>query len=81
MTNSHNQTFQRTTSSFHIFACFLAYRIVWELRQRLHPVLERDPDTNQCEAGSLHEVWRVLKKIFVTKFRPPELGRGIPSSR
>jgi len=34
----------------HIFACLLAYRVVWELRQRLQPVLERDPDTRRCAA-------------------------------
>ncbi len=51
----------------HLFACFLAYRIVWELRQRLAPVLERDPETKRCEAGSLAEIWRELSDITVAK--------------
>ena len=51
----------------HIFACFLAYRVIWELRQRLHPVLERDADTQRCEAGSLAEVWRELEMISIAK--------------
>lgn len=51
----------------HIFACFLAYRVIWELRQRLHPVLERDPDTQRCEAGSLVEIWRELETISIAK--------------
>ena len=51
----------------HIFACFLAYRVIWELRQRLAPVLERDPDNNHCEAGSLAEIWRELAGITAAK--------------
>jgi transposase len=51
----------------HIFACFLAYRVIWELRQRLHPVLERDSETRRCEAGSLAEVWRALGSIGLGK--------------
>ncbi len=51
----------------HIFACFLAYRVIWELRQRLAPVLDRDPETKRCEAGSLAEVWRELAGISVGK--------------
>ena len=51
----------------HIFACFLAYRVVWELRRRLQPVLERDPDTKRCEAGSLAGVWRELSAITLAK--------------
>jgi transposase len=53
----------------HIFACFLAYRAVWELRQRLHPVLERDPDTKRCEAGSLIEIWRELEGITLAELQ------------
>lgn len=53
----------------HIFACFLAYRVVWELRQRLHPVLERDPATKRCEAGSLIEIWRELEGIALAKLQ------------
>ena len=51
----------------HLFACFLAYRVIWELRQRLAPVLARDPDTRRCEAGSLAEIWRELSDITVAK--------------
>lgn len=51
----------------HIFACFLAYRVLWELRQRLSPVLERDPETKRCEAGSLADIWRELGTVSVAK--------------
>jgi len=51
----------------HLFACFLAYRVIWELRQRLAPVLARAPDTKRCEAGSLAEIWRELSGITVAK--------------
>ncbi|MFP4172837.1 MAG: hypothetical protein ACLFV4_07975 [Candidatus Hydrogenedentota bacterium] len=54
----------------HLFACFLAYRVIWELRQRLDPVLERDdPKTKCCQAGSLAEVWRELSGVTVGKIR------------
>jgi transposase len=52
----------------HIFVCFLAYRVIWELRQRLAPVLERDPETKQCEAGSLADIWRELGTVSLAKF-------------
>ena len=51
----------------HVFMCFLAYRIIWELRQRLAPLLSRDPYTHQCEAGSLTEIWRELSTISLGK--------------
>ena len=51
----------------HIFACFLAYRVIWELRQRLSPVLERDPETKRCEAGSLADIWRELGTVSLAK--------------
>jgi transposase len=51
----------------HLFACFLAYRVVWELRQRLESVLERDPDSKRCDAGSLAEIWRDLQTVTVAK--------------
>ena len=51
----------------HLFACFLAYRVIWELRQRFAPVLARDPNTKRCEAGSLAEIWRELSGIMVAK--------------
>lgn len=52
----------------HIFACFLAYRVIWELRERLAPVLERDPETKQCEAGSLADIWRELSTVSLARF-------------
>ena len=51
----------------HIFACFLAYRVIWELRQRLEPVLRRDRDSKCCAAGSLAEVWRDFAAITVAR--------------
>jgi transposase len=51
----------------HIFACFLAYRVIWELRRRLSSVLTRDPETRQCEAGSLADIWRELGTVSVAK--------------
>ncbi|MBD3266942.1 IS1634 family transposase [bacterium] len=56
----------------HIFACFLAYRILWELRQRWEAVLCRDPDTQECEAGSLREIWRALSTITLAKMKVQE---------
>ncbi len=52
----------------HIFACFLAYRVIWELRKRLAPLLERDPQTKRCEAGSLADIWRELGTVSLAKF-------------
>ncbi len=51
----------------HIFACFLAYRVIWGLRTRLSPVLERDPETKRCEAGSLADIWRELGTVSVAR--------------
>jgi transposase len=51
----------------HFFACFLAYRVIWELRQRLQPVLVRDPQSKRCEAGSLAEIWREFETVTVAK--------------
>lgn len=51
----------------HLFACFLAYRVIWQLRQRLAPVLDRDPNSHQCAAGSLAEIWRDLTEISVAR--------------
>ena len=42
--------------------------MIWELRQRLAPVLERDPETKQCEAGSLADIWRELGTVSLAKF-------------
>ena len=58
----------------HIFACFLAYRVLWELRQRLSPVLERDPETKRCEAGSLADIWRELGAVSLAQL---EVGSKI----
>jgi transposase len=70
----------------HLFACFLAYRVIWELRQRLKPVLARDPDTKRCQAGSLAEIWRELSGITVAKLEARgksylKLSRITPSAR
>ena len=51
----------------HIFACFLAYRVIWELRQRWEPVLRRDAKTQRCEAGSLADIWRELDSVSLAK--------------
>ena len=56
----------------HIFACFLAYRVIWELRERLRPILTRDPETKQCEAGSLADIWRELGTVSLAKFEVRE---------
>jgi transposase len=47
----------------YIFGCFLAYRVIWEIRQRLAPVLERHEKNHTNEVGSLQEVWRNLGNI------------------
>jgi transposase len=47
----------------YIFGCFLAYRVIWEIRQRLAPVLERHETNHTNEVGSLQEVWRTLGTI------------------
>lgn len=62
----------RETILHELFACFLAYRVVWELRKRWESVLERDPDNNRCEAGSLAEIWRELADITVAKLQVAE---------
>jgi transposase len=47
----------------YIFGCFLAYRVIWETRQRLAPVLERHEKNHTNAVGSLQEVWRHLGNI------------------
>ena len=47
----------------YIFGCVLAYRVIWEIRQRLAPVLERHEKNHTNEVGSLQEVWRNLGTI------------------
>ena len=51
----------------HIFVCMLAYLVVWEVRNRLTSLLERDPETRECEAKSLKEIWGSLRKIKLGK--------------
>ena len=47
----------------HVFMCMLAYLIVWESRNRLINLLERDTETRECEGDSLREIWKALNKI------------------
>jgi transposase len=47
----------------HVFMCMLAYLVVWETRKRAGELLERDPETRECEGDSLREIWRTLQKI------------------
>jgi transposase len=47
----------------HVFMCMLAYLVVWETRKRAAELLTRDPQTRECEADSLREIWRTLSKI------------------
>jgi transposase len=47
----------------HVFMCFLAYRVIYEARQRWACELERDPITRECDGDSLQEMWAALDKI------------------
>ncbi len=49
----------------HVFMCMLAYLVIWEVRNRLRPKLERDIQTRKCDGGSLREIWDILKKITI----------------
>ena len=49
----------------HVFMCMIAYRITWEVRQRLHSILERDEVTRECEGDSLREIWDELNEISI----------------
>lgn len=51
----------------HVFMCMLAYLVVWEVKHRLNPMLERDPKTRECEGNSLREIWDTLKHITIGK--------------
>ncbi len=53
----------------HVFMCMLAYRVVWESRHRLQPLLERDPDTRQCEGGSLREIWDCMNRLTIGRMK------------
>lgn len=52
----------------HVFACFLAYRGIWELRQRFAEELKRD-DHRRCEAGSLQDIWKELSRIAIVQIK------------
>lgn len=49
----------------HIFMCMLAYLVIWEVRKRAHPLLEREPEKRTCEGKSLREIWDELAKISI----------------
>jgi transposase len=53
----------------HVFMCMLAYRLVYEARERLSGILERDNKTRYTAYGSLREVWESLEKISVGHIR------------
>lgn len=55
----------------HVFMCMLAYLVIWEAKKRLHPLLEREPDTRDCEGKSLREIWSELRRITIGRI---ELG-------
>ncbi len=49
----------------HVFMCMLAYLVVWEVRNRLSPILQRNLITRECEGDSLREVWDCMKQITI----------------
>ena len=49
----------------HVFVCMLAYLIIWEVRNRLFELLERNKKNKECEGGSLREIWEELRKIAI----------------
>lgn len=53
----------------YIFGCFLAYRVIWEIRHRLAPLLERNETNHSNDIGSLQEVWRSMGKITAGIFQ------------
>jgi len=55
----------------HIFMCMLAYLIAWEARRCLGPMLNRDPENNQCEGKSLREIWEALARITIGRINIP----------
>jgi len=56
----------------HVFMCMLAYRVIWETRKRLRPLLERDSVNKKCEGKSLLEMWRKVHKITIGSIRIEE---------
>ncbi len=69
MIRSNAEHWRQTTEQVrgHIFACLLACRVVWELRERLEPLLRRDPRTRRCEAGGLAEIQRDLLTVTLAR--------------
>lgn len=53
----------------HVFMCMLAYLVVWEVRNRLSPILQRNRITKECEGDSLREVWDCLKQITIGRIK------------
>lgn len=53
----------------HVFMCMLAYLVVWEVKKRLDPILQRDPETKECEGKSLREVWDALRHITIGRIK------------
>jgi len=53
----------------HVFMCMLAYLVIWEAKQRLKEVLERDHKNRKCEGNSLREVWDSLSKITIGRIK------------
>jgi transposase len=49
----------------HVFMCMLAYLVLWEVNRRLSPLLQRDPETRECDGKSLREIWDALKRITI----------------
>ncbi|HIC91055.1 MAG TPA: hypothetical protein EYP21_03135 [Syntrophaceae bacterium] len=47
----------------------LAYLVIWEAKQRLKEILERDPDNKECEGNSLREVRDSLSKISIGRIK------------
>jgi len=49
----------------HVFVCFLSYRIVWELKQKLQELILKEKDTQLGELGAFEDVWGILGEISV----------------
>lgn len=53
----------------HVFMCMLAYLVIWEVRNRLSPILQRNLITRECEGDSLREVWDCIKQITIGRIK------------